>query len=67
MCFSMDISMEKNQSTTVDGQKKLSRHKRYMAFPEGSELAVLILNYIIVKAETKRFFIRYLIVGRLDI
>lgn len=42
--FSMGITMEENEQSVnaSDGMKKLSRRKRYMAFPEGSSFSVRI-------------------------
>lgn len=46
---SMGMTMEENkQITGYDGTRKLSRHKRYLAFPEGSSFSVRILNVMIV-------------------
>lgn len=57
LAVSMEIAMEGNaQNITADVQiadepKKLSRHKRYMAFPEGSSFSVRILSNIISTAK----------------
>lgn len=38
----------KNLNVSSDGLKKLSRRKRYMAFPEGSSFSVRIFEHNIV-------------------
>lgn len=45
---SMGVMVDENENSTsvlvAQGTKKLSRHKRYLAFPEGSSFSVSKIN-----------------------